>query len=212
MSRKEKDISQTDTKTDSPKCVNERRPDQQSTTKASGNSNTHPNSPQSEETTPLTANRRDEAFAGLVDGASIGISKAVLLELGNIDCENGTLTIDSRRERVKLSCQYCEETVSRRYRFCPACGGEITEPVREKIEQHQQRVIILDPATLRCIREYLEWRHQFSYDGPLLFPFTRQRGWQLMKRIRKLTEIKALKQTPETDNNEPEQGLEDDAV
>ena len=212
MSRNEKHILQTDTKTDSPKRVNERRPDQQSTTKASGNSNTHPNSPQSEETITATTNQRDEAFAGLVDGAGIGISEAVLLEVGNIDSENGTLTIDSRRERVILSCQYCEETVSRRYRFCPACGGEITEPVRENTEQHQQRVIILDPTTLRSIKEYLEWRRQFPYDGPLLFPFTRQRGWQLMKHIRKLTEIKALKQTPETDSKKPEQGLEDGTV
>ena len=212
MSQKEKDISQTDTKTGPRNCENERRPDQQAITEDSGNSNTHPSSPQSEETITATTNLRDEAFAGLVDGAGIGISEAVLLEVGNIDCENGTLTIDSRRERVKLSCQYCEETVSKRHRFCPACGGEITEPVREKTEQHQQRVIILDPATLRSIKEYLEWRRQFPYDGPLLFPFTRQRGWQLMKRIRKLTEIKALKQTPETDSKKPEQGLEDGTV
>ena len=212
MSRNEKHILQTDTKTDSLKRVNEPRLDQQSTTKASGNSNTHPNSPQSEETITATTNQRDEAFNSLVDGAGIGISKAVLLEVGNIDCENGTLTIDSRRERVKLSCQYCEETVSRRYRFCPACSGEITEPVREKIEQHQRRVIPLDPTTLRSLKAYLEWRQRFTYDGPLLFPFSRQRGQQIVKRMRKLAELKALTQAPETDSKKPEQGLEDGTV
>ncbi len=207
-----KGVPQIDEKTSPQNRVNDLQREAQAGTKASGNSNTHPSSPQSEETITATTNQRDEAFNSLVDRAGIGISKAVLLEAGNIGCENGTLTIDSRRERVKLSCQYCEETVSRRYRFCPACSGEITEPVREKIEQHQRRVIPLDPTTLRSLKAYLEWRQRFTYDGPLLFPFSRQRGQQIVKRMRKLAELKALTQAPETDSKKPEQGLEDGTV
>ena len=199
-----KGVPQIDEKTSPQNRVNDLQREAQAGTKASGNSNTHPNSPQSEETITATTNQRDEAFAGLVDGAGIGISEAVLLEVGNIDCENGTLTIDSRRERVKLSCQYCEETVSRRYRFCPACSREITEPIIEKMEQHQRRVIPLDPTTLRSLKAYLEWRQRFTYDGPLLFPFSRQRGQQIVKRMRKLAELKALTQTPETDGGKLE--------
>jgi len=204
MSRNEKHILQTDRKTDSPKRVNERRPDQQSTTKASGNSNTNPDSPQSEETITATTNQRDEAFNNLIENTGIGIAKAVRIEISNIDCEKENITIADRRERVKLRCQYCRETVSKRHRFCPACSGEITEPVLEKIEQQQKRVVSLDPNTLDSIKEYLEWLRGFSYDGPLLFPFTRQRGQQIVKRMRKLTELKALTQTPETNGGKLE--------
>ena len=42
------------------------------------------------------------------------------------------------------------------------------------------------------IKTYLEWRRQFSYRGPLLFPFTRQRGWQLIERIGRRAGISGL--------------------
>ena len=66
------------------------------------------------------------------------------------------------------------------------------ETVREKISQRRQRTIPIDQDTLLLVRKYLKWRRQFSYRGPLLFPFSRQRGWQLVKRIGRRAGITGL--------------------
>jgi len=64
--------------------------------------------------------------------------------------------------------------------------------VREKVEQRRQRVIPVDRNTLRLLDEYLKWRRKFPYCGPLVFPFTRQRGWQLVERIGRRAGIEGL--------------------
>ena len=50
----------------------------------------------------------------------------------------------------------------------------------------RRRVVPVDEGTLNIIKEYLEWRKQFSYKGNLLFPITRQRVdqiyWKLGRR------------------------------
>ena len=53
-------------------------------------------------------------------------------------------------------------------------------------------MIPIDNDTLSLIKKYLKWRQQFSYRGPLLFPFTRQRGWQLIERIGRRAGISGL--------------------
>ncbi len=183
-------ISQTDKESSPQNQVNDLQREAQAGTKAGGNSDQHPGLQQSGETVLTSINPRDTAFTGILESNDISIAAATRLTVEKINLENGEVTIDQRRERVKLSCPYCEETVSRRYRFCPACSREITEPIIEKMEQHQRRVIPLDPTTLRSLKAYLEWRRGFPYDGPLLFPFSRQRGWQIVRRVRKLMELK----------------------
>ncbi|GAI51397.1 unnamed protein product, partial [marine sediment metagenome] len=39
----------------------------------------------------------------------------------------------------------------------------------------RRRVVPIDQGTLDMIKEYLEWRKQFPYNGDLLFPIIRQR-------------------------------------
>ena len=53
-------------------------------------------------------------------------------------------------------------------------------------------MIPVDRDTLRLLDEYLQWRRQFPYRGPLVFPFTRQRGWQLVERIGRRAGIAGL--------------------
>jgi len=64
--------------------------------------------------------------------------------------------------------------------------------MREKIEHRRQRIIPVDPDTLRSVEEYLHWRRKFSYRGPLVFPFTRQRGWQIVEKLGRRIGIKGL--------------------
>jgi integrase/recombinase XerD len=53
-------------------------------------------------------------------------------------------------------------------------------------------MIPVDRNTVQLIDEYLQWRRRFPYRGPLVFPFTRQRGWQLVEKLGRRAGIKGL--------------------
>ena len=129
------------------------------------------------------SNPRDKAFIALLARTGVRISESVQLKVSDIDSKRGTLTIVHLKERTKLKCPHCGESLGKKHLFCPGCGNKVGEALREKIQKHRQRTIPIDSATLRLLDEYLQWRRQFPYRGPLVFPFTRQRGWQLVERI-----------------------------
>ena len=138
------------------------------------------------------SNPRDRAFIALLAKTGIRISEAVQLEVNDIDFQRGTLRIVHLKERLKLKCPHCGESLGKRHLFCPACGNKVGQALREKIEQRRQRTIPIDRATLGLIEEYLLWRHCFPYRGPLVFPFSRQRGWQLVENLGRRVGIKGL--------------------
>jgi RNA polymerase subunit RPABC4/transcription elongation factor Spt4 len=141
-------ISQIDKKSSPQNQVNDQGRDTQVGTKAGGNSNQHPGLQQSGETVLTTINPRDAAFTGLLRNKRMSIAAATRLTERNIDFDREEVIIDKRRVRVKLSCPHCRKAVRRHHRFCPDCGVELNEPVQEKAEWYQQRVIPLDPATI----------------------------------------------------------------
>ncbi len=137
-------------------------------------------------------NPRDKAFVSVLAKGGIRISEAIQLKESDIDSESETLTIVHLKERVKLKCPNCGEVLGKRHLFCPGCGNKVSEAMREKVEQRRQRVIPIDRNTLRLLEEYLKWRRQFPYRGSLVFPFTRQRGWQLIEKLGRRAGIKGL--------------------
>lgn len=128
-------------------------------------------------------NPRDRAFIALLARTGVRISEAVGLKVDDIDVQRGTLTIVHLKEKVKLKCPHCRESLGKRHFFCPVCGNKVDKALREKVEQRRQRTIPVDGVTLALIQQYLEWRRRFPYHGPLVFPFGRQRGWQLVKKL-----------------------------
>ena len=128
---------------------------------------------------------RDRAYDSTLGKTCMRISESIQLKVTDIDFKRGTLTIVHLKERVKLKCPNCGEVLSKRHLFCPGCGNKVDQATREKVEQRRQRVIPVEPDTLRLPDEYLQWRRKFPYRGPLVFPFTRQRGWQLIERTDK---------------------------
>jgi len=138
------------------------------------------------------SNPRDKAFITLLARTGIRVSEAIQLKVSDIDFERGVLTIVHLKEKSKLKCPHCGEGLGKRHLFCPGCGNRVAQAVREKIEQRRQRTIPVDSATLGLIEEYLEWRRSFPYCGPLVFPFTRQRGWQLVEKLGRRAGIAGL--------------------
>ena len=139
-----------------------------------------------------SSNPRDKAFIAVLARDGIRISEAIQLKETEIDFKRETLTIVHLKERMKLKCPDCGEILGKRHLFCPGCGNKIDQAIREKIEHHQQRMIPVDRDTLRLLDEYLKWRRQFPYSGPLVFPFTRQRGWQLVEKLGRRIGVKGL--------------------
>ena len=130
-----------------------------------------------------TTNPRDKAFISLLARTGIRITECVELKTAEIDFQRGVLTIVHLKERSKLKCPHCGESLGKRHLFCPSCGNKVDKSIREKVEQRRQRMIPVDHNTLRLIDEYLQWRREFPYQGPLVFPFSRQRGGQLCEKI-----------------------------
>ena len=137
-------------------------------------------------------NPRDEAFAALLARSGVRITEAINIEVTDVNFTNGTLTIVHLKERIKSKCPDCGEFLGKRHIFCPGCGNRVDQATREKVEQRRQRIIPIDKDTLLLITKYLKWRQQFSYRGPLLFPFSRQRGWQLIERMGRRAGISGL--------------------
>jgi integrase/recombinase XerD len=128
-------------------------------------------------------NPRDKAYVSTLAKTGMCISELTQLKVTDIDFKGGTLTIVHLKERVKLKCPNCGELLGKRHLFCPGCGNKVSRAVREQVEQQRQRMIPVDRETLRLLDEYLKWRRQFPYRGPLVFPFSRQRGWQLIEKL-----------------------------
>jgi len=137
-------------------------------------------------------NPRDMAFIALLARTGIRISEAIQLRVNDIDLQRGTLSIIHLKERLKLRCPYCGENLGKRHLFCPGCGNKVGKALREKVEHRRQRTIPVDRGTLSLISEYLQWRERFPYRGPLVFPISRQRGWQLVEKIGRRVGIKGL--------------------
>lgn len=137
-------------------------------------------------------NPRDKAFISVQARTGIRITECVQLKESDIDFKRGTLTIVRLKERSRLKCSNCGESLGKRHHFCPSCGGEVGQAVREKVEQRRQRIIPVDTVTLALLNDYLKWRRRFPYRGPLVFPISRQRGWQLVKKIGQRAGIRGL--------------------
>jgi len=140
----------------------------------------------------VASNPRDKAFIALLARTGIRISEAIELKTTDIEFQRGIVTIVHLKEKSRLKCPHCGESLGKRHVFCPSCGNRVDRAIREKVEQRRQRMVPVDHNTLGLINEYLQWRRQFPYRGPLVFPFSRQRGWQLVEKLGRRVGIKGL--------------------
>ena len=140
----------------------------------------------------IATNPRDKAFIALLARTGIRISEAIELKTSDIDFRRGILTIVHLKEKSRLKCPHCGESLGKRHVFCPSCGNKVDKAIREKVEQRRQRMIPVDQSTLGLIDEYLQWRRKFPYRGPVVFLFSRQRGWQLVEKLGRRIGIRGL--------------------
>lgn len=112
-------------------------------------------SPQEVERLMATAtNLRDRLLVRIPWRTGVRVSELIGIKVSDIDFENRAIVIKVLKQRKR--------------------DGKIVE---------RRRVVPVDQGTLDMVRDYLEWRKQFPYQGDLLFPITRQRAQQIVQKL-----------------------------
>jgi integrase/recombinase XerD len=111
----------------------------------------------------VATNPRDVLLVRILWRTGVRVGEVIALRICDIDFDSRALVIKVQKMRKK--------------------DGKTIE---------KRRMVPIDQATLNMVREYLQWRKQFSYKGDLLFPITRQRVdqifWKLGRKVG-ITEI-----------------------
>lgn len=136
-------------------------------------------------------NPRNRALASLMANTFVHVSEAIHIKPGDIDYKKEALSIINLRGHIRIRCP-CGEKLTQKYLFCPTCGNKVVQALRENTEQRFLRIVPVHRDTLNLVQEYLEWRRRYPYRGELLFPFTRQRAWQIVEKLGRRIGLKGL--------------------
>ena len=125
---------------------------------------------------------RDKLLVRLLFHLGCRISEALAISVGDIDFNQGTVTIEHLKRRVKLSCPWCGARLSRTAKFCPGCGGRVEKAVAEERGHRRKRTLPIDEDTLKMLREYIDRGGPVRTNGKqLLFGLNRGRAWQIVR-------------------------------
>ena len=127
-------------------------------------------------------NLRDRLLIRLLRCLGCRVSEALGLEAKDIDFDQGTVTIQHLKSRVKLGCPECGARLGKRHSFCPACGAEVKEAIAKEKEHRRMRTLPLDTETLVILREYIVRGGCVERSGRnLIFGIGRGQAWRVIK-------------------------------
>ena len=127
-------------------------------------------------------NLRDRLLIRLLFRLACRVSEALGNAVEDIDLNQGTVTIQHLKVRIKLSCPKCGARLGKSHAFCPKCGGRVKQPITREVEHRRQRVLPIDGETLVMLKEYIERGVPVMRDGKkLIFGINRHRAWQIVK-------------------------------
>ena len=109
------------------------------------------------------SNIRDKLLVRIPWRTGIRVTELINIRIPDIDFDNRAILIKVQKMRKK--------------------DGKAIE---------RRRAVPIDEGTLDLIRQYLEWRKQFPYEGDLLFPITRQRVNQIFWKLGRRAGIKEI--------------------
>ena len=125
---------------------------------------------------------RDKLLIRLLFHLGCRISELLGISARDIDFNQGTVTIEHLKTRLKLSCPQCGARLSRAAKFCPDCGGRVEKALAEEREHHRKRTLPIDEDTLEMLREYFDRGGPVRTNGkPILFGLSRGRAWLIIK-------------------------------
>ena len=98
---------------------------------------------------------RDKLLIRLLFHLGCRISEALGIKASDIDFNQGTVTIQHLKQRIKLSCPECSAGLGKGHKFCPACGRRVEKAIADEKEHRKFRVLPLDEATMKMLKDYL---------------------------------------------------------
>ncbi len=125
---------------------------------------------------------RDKLLIRLTFRLGCRISETLGISVGDIDFNQGAVTIEHLKLRINLSCPDCGTRLSKTARFCPGCSVKVEKAIAEEKEHRRVRTLPIDPDTLDMIRDYIDRGGPVSHNGmQLLFGITRRHAWKIVK-------------------------------
>jgi integrase/recombinase XerD len=133
---------------------------------------------------------RDKLLIRLLSHLACRISEALALKAEDVDFNEGTVTIQHLKTRLKLSCSNCGQRLSRSHTFCPKCGSKVEESQTEEQQHRRQRVLPVDRETLKMLKEYIERGGPVLRNGKkFIFGINRHRAWQVVRQCAEKAEL-----------------------
>ncbi len=124
---------------------------------------------------------RDRLLIRLLFRLGCRISEALALRVGDIDFEQGSVTIEHLKSRIRLSCPKCRTRLGKTHRFCPGCGESVEKTLSQEQEHRRVRTLPLDSETMEMLKDYIRRGGPFSRGGStLIFGINRHRAWQVI--------------------------------
>ena len=141
---------------------------------------------------------RDKLLIRLLFHLGCRISEALALKVGDIDFNQGTVTIEHLKTRLKLSCPKCGARLGKNHKFCPTCGNGVEETLAQEREHRRVITLPIDCDTLNMLKEYMQRGGPINRNGKeLLFNINRHRAWQIIRECAERVKLPKLV-NPET--------------
>jgi integrase/recombinase XerD len=138
-------------------------------------------------------NQRDWLIIRLLFRLGCRVSEAIAITVDDIDFNNGTVTIQHLKCRIKISCPHCGTRLGRGHKFCPRCGGPVKEAVTRATEHRRVRSLPIDGETVEMVRKYIAGGGPVVREGKtLLFGVNRHRCWQIVRECAEKAGIPSL--------------------
>ena len=127
-------------------------------------------------------NLRDRLIIRMLFRLGCRASEVLALRVEDVDFQQGTVTIEHLKARIRLSCTACGAQVGKTHAFCPACGGRVEQASSRQHEQRRVRSLPVDGDTLKMLEDYIDRGGPVRKDGKLLlFDITRGRARQIIR-------------------------------
>jgi len=127
-------------------------------------------------------NLRDRLLISILFKLGCRISEALGIGIQDIDFDQGTITIEHLKCRLRLSCPKCGARLGKAHAFCPRCGTKVEEALTHEQEHRRVRTLPIDSETLEVLKEYVRRGGPVSRGGKvLIFGINRHRAWQVVR-------------------------------
>jgi len=124
-----------------------------------------------------TTNLRDRLLVRILFRLGCRISEALALKMEDIDFDQGMVTIEHLKARIKLCCRKCGARLGRSHKFCPICGDSVEKAVAQEKEHRRVRTLPVDSDTLEALADFIK---RDKTRGPI-FRINRHRAWQVVR-------------------------------